>query len=310
MNKIYLIYGDERYLIEKKINEIISENSDYDVIKYDMTIDNIKDAIEDALMGSLFSEKKIIICDNCLFLTTLKCEIDHKVEYLNDYIKKDSDNILILVVNNESLDKRKKIVKDLEKFNVFYFNKLNNNELVNFVKNYCQENHFEISSSAINLLLERVVDNLYIIVSELNKLFLYCDGKINLEDVSLCTSKMIKCNIFDLINAIVARNIDLSLELYDDLVILNEEEIKLIITLANQFRLIYQVKCMFKSGYSEKDIASELGVHPYRVKLANSVNTDERTILNYLKRLSILDENIKTGKINKREGFINFILSI
>ena len=154
------------------------------------------------------------------------------------------------------------------------------------------------------------VDNLYIIVSELNKLFLYCDGKINLEDVSLCTSKMIKCNIFDLINAIVSKNIDLSLELYDDLVILNEEEIKLIITLANQFRLIYQVKCMFKSGYSEKDIASELGVHPYRVKLANSVNTDERTILNYLKRLSILDENIKTGKINKREGFINFILSI
>ena len=78
-----------------------------------------------------------------------------------------------------------------------------------------------------------------------------------------------------------------------DLVIINEEEIKLIVTLANQFRLIYQVKTMFKGGYSEFDISKKLDIHPFRIKLANAVCISLDECLEYLKKLSILDEEIK-----------------
>ena len=156
----------------------------------------------------------------------------------------------------------------------------------------------------------KLTNNLYIICSELDKLFLCCDKIINKSDIEVITSRMINSNIFDLINAIVRKDIDKSLELYDDLVLINEEEIKLIVTLANQFRLIYQVKNMFKFGYSELDIAKELSVHPYRVKLANSVNISNEDNIKYLSKLSKLDEDIKTGKVDKREGFTNFILGL
>ena len=58
------------------------------------------------------------------------------------------------------------------------------------------------------------------------------------------------------------------------------------------------------------DISKSLGVHPYRIKLANGVNINEKSIIKYLKELSLLDENIKTGKVDKRSAFFNFILSL
>ena len=311
MNKVYLIYGEEDYFINKEIDKIKKEYIDYEVVNYDMTLNNISDALEDALMGSLFSSNKLIICTNSFFLTGTKCDIDHKIDDLLKYLTIESDNILVLSVNSDTLDNRKKIVKELNKHKVIKCDKLKPNELNKFIKDYCKEYGYKINEDAVSLMLERLNDNLYIITSELDKMFLYKeDNVITKSDVSLVTSRVINTNIFDLINAIVEKNIDESLFVYDDLMLINEEEIKLIVTLANQFRLIYQVKSMFKSGYSELDISKSLGVHPYRIKLANGVNASMDNVLKILRSLALLDENIKTGKVDKRDAFLKFILSL
>ena len=310
MNKIYLIYGDEEYFINNEINNLKSKYSDYDIITYDMVESNISDAIEDASMISLFSSNKLIICYNCYFLTSVKCDIDHNVDLLISYMKTDSDSILVLIVNNE-IDNRKKVVKELNNFNVIKCNKLKEYEIISFIKDYCKNNGFKIEDAAIKVFLNKLVDNLYIITNELDKLCLYKNDKlITKSDIDLVTSKMININIFDLVNSIVDKKIDESLRLYDELLLINEEEIKLIVTLANQFRLIYQVKTMLKSGYSEIDISKKLDIHPYRIKIANSVNINLDDCLRYIKDLSILDEEIKTGKIDKKMGFIKFILNL
>lgn len=311
MSKIYLIYGDEDYFINEEINKLKVEYKDYDLVTYDMLENNISLAIEDASMISLFSSNKLIICNNCYFLTGSKCDIEHDTDKLLKYIDIESDCILVLTVNSESLDNRKKIVKELSKLDVIKCSKLKPYELDKFVIKYCNNNGFDITSNACKLLLEKVGDNLYIITNELNKLFLYKDNKkIDIDDIKVCISDYINTNIFDLINAIVDKDVDKALKLYDDLLLINEEEIKLIVTLANQFRLIYQVKTMFKSGYSELDISRKLDVHPYRIKLANGVNISLDDCLMYLKKLSTLDENIKIGKIDKKIGFEKFILNL
>lgn len=313
MNNIYLIYGDEDYFINSEINNLKEKYKDYDLINYDMFITNISDVIEDASMISLFSTNKLIICANATFLTGLKCEIDHNIDDLLKYLdnSKNYDNILILTVKSDTLDNRKKIVKELNKCNVIKCNKLKNYELDNFIKDYCKKNGYSIDFDALSLFKEKLDDNLYVITSELDKLFLYkSDNKIIKSDIDIVISRMIKTDIFDLINAIVENRIDDALILYDDLLLINEEEIKLIITLANQFRLIYQVKNMYKMGFSESDIASKLGVHPYRIKLANNININLDKCIYYLKKLSSLDEDIKLGKIDKKIGFQKFILSL
>lgn len=311
MNKVYLIYGEEDYFIDKEVSKLKSEFTDYELVSYDMSLNNISEALEDALMGSLFSSNKLIICTNCYFLTGTKCDIEHKVDDLLKYLTIDSDNILVLTVNSDSLDNRKKVVKELNKQKVIKCDKLKPFELNKFVKDYCKDNGYKINDDASRLFLDKLNDNLYIITSELDKMFLYKEDKnITIDDVKIVTSRVINTNIFDLINAIVDRNIDKSLEVYDDLILVNEEEIKLIVTLANQFRLIYQVKSMFKSGYNEMDISKTLGVHPYRIKLANGVNANMEDVLKILRTLALLDENIKTGRVDKRDAFLKFILSL
>ena len=92
----------------------------------------------------------------------------------------------------------------------------------------------------------------------------------------------------------------------------NEEPIKILIMLANQFRIMYQAKELSKKGYTANDIASTLEVHPYRLKLAleKSRNFSSSVLLHYLEELADLDSNIKSGLVDKDLALELFILKI
>lgn len=313
MNKnIYLLFGEEKHFIEEDIKKIVASFSN-DTVTYDMLEDNISDALDDLMTMSIFGDKKIVICKNCTFLTGSPSEITHDIEKLNRIINNDIDNILILVVYNDKLDDRKKIVKELKKRVVVrIFNKLNKNEMMDFIINEFKKDKYIISRDNSKLFIDIVGDNMDIINSEIIKMKLYKsdDKNITESDIKDTCYKMINDNIFDFVDAIIKRDLEKAITLYDDLLILNEEPIKLIAIIGNQFRLIYQTKSMYKSGYSEFDISKHLGVHPYRVKLANEIRIDEHSILTYLYKLADLDINIKTGLVDKNVAFEMFLFEI
>ena len=117
-------------------------------------------------------------------------------------------------------------------------------------------------------------------------------------------------DIFKLLDYIVQNDKNKALEIYYEMLKMNEEPIKIIIMLSNQFRIMYQSKELLKKGYSEKDIASTLKIHPYRVKLAlqNGRKYTSSLLLKYLSELADMDMNIKTGKIDKSSALELFIL--
>lgn len=61
----------------------------------------------------------------------------------------------------------------------------------------------------------------------------------------------------------------------------------------------------------QNQIANQLKAHPYRIKLnmekARSFHSEE--LLDTLNLLANLDQDIKMGKIDKDQGFENFILN-
>lgn len=319
MNKnIYVLYGEESYLIDREIKKIVTsilgEDIENKIVKYDMLEDNIKNAIDDLTSMSLFSDKKIIICKNCLFLTgSTNSEINHDIDALMSLINSEIDNSLMLIVPNEKLDERKKIVKELKKkVNINSFNKLKENELITFIENEFKQEKYKVDFKTVKLFLDTVGNNLGIIISEIEKLKLYkLNEKIICEqDVLDISSRTLNDNIFDLVDAVIKRDVERTLLIYDDLLVLNEEAIKLVVVIANQFRLIYQTKTMYKSGYSELDISKHLEVHPYRIKLANEIRIDEQSLLNFISKLANLDIGIKTGTVNKDVAFEMFLLEI
>lgn len=311
---IYILYGTINYLINKEISKIIEDNNidEININKYDLTNTYLTDIINDASSMSLFDDKKVIIVNNSyIFTGTTKKALEQDSTILENYLNNINDNtILIFIVNNDKLDERKKITKLVKKIGtVKEFNNIDN---ISLVKELFSD--YNISTDNIKYLLERVGDDTTLLATEIGKIKIYKDKDKNItkDDITNLISKSLEVNNFKLIDAIINKNKNEAIMLYQDRIKLNEEPIAIIIALANQIRIMYQVKELYLNGYTENNIASILKIHPYRVKLANqnSKKYDSDILLNYLKQLANLDISIKTGKIDKQLGLELFILAL
>ena len=304
---VYLLYGLKDFQINEEIKNLTKNQNDMNISRYDLNNTPLKDAIDDAETYSMFAETKTVIVENASMFTTLTSKDSDIVEnYLNNINK--STN-LIFTSHTEKIDTRKKITKLIKKVGIV---KEFNEEIspLNLTKNLLKD--YDISEKTINLFLDRVGNNPLIIQNEINKIKIYKnkDKNITDKDIINLTNKNIDIDIFKLIDYIVQKNKEKAIELYYEILKINEEPIKIIAILANQFRIMYQSKESLKKGYSEKDIASILKIHPYRVKLAiqNSRNYSSKTLLEYLNNLADIDIGIKTGKLNKDLALELFIL--
>ncbi len=311
---VYLLYGTVDYLINKAIDKIVNDNkiNEFNINKYDLTNSLLTDIVNDASSMSLFDDKKAIIVNNSyIFTGTTKKNLEQNTEELENYLNNINDNtILIFIVNNEKLDERKKITKLIKKNGtVKDFNSIDN---ISLVKNLFED--YSISNENIKYLISRVGEDSSLLASEIEKIKIYKDKDKNItyDDITNLTTKSLEINNFKLIDAIISKNKAEAFNLYQDRIKLNEEPIAIIISLANQIRIMYQVKQLYLNGYTENNIASILKIHPYRVKLAsqNARKYDSDILLKYLKQLADLDINIKTGKVDKTLGLELFIIAL
>lgn len=313
---IYLLYGKELLLIEKKIEEIIKKEhlSEYSINKYDLENDSLNSIIEDATTISMFGDKKgIVVANSYIFTgTTKKSSIEQNTDLLLSYLDHfNPDTILIFFTLSEKLDERKKITKSIKKVGSVI--EIGRNQNLNAIVKEMFED-YEIKSNVIQLLIDRVGDNLQILKQECDKIKTYKDKEktVTEQDVLNLTTKNIDADIFKLIENIVLKRKQTALEAYQEMIKRNEEPIKILILLANQFRIMYQAKELSKKGYTANDIASTLEVHPYRLKLALEKSKDfsSSILLHYLEELADLDSNIKSGIVEKDLALELFILKI
>ena len=308
----YLIYGNDYGLIKREIDKLTNEVSD--VVKYDLSTDKIDELLDDASCMSLFGDKKVLVGENALFLTTTTTNVNHNIDYLTNYLNDDNhENIVILSVLTDKLDERKKIVKLLkEKSKVIYKELIDNKDLPRFVINEFNNEGYKIDYKAANYFVNYVGKNVDILLSEINKMIIFKDNdkNITINDIDEISSKAINDNVFDLSDAIMKKDFKRMYDCYNDLIILKEEPIKIIAMLGNQFNLVYQCKLLSSKGLSEKEIATALSVHPYRVKLAIETDYMISELKDILIKLHNLDFEIKSGKVDKNVGFDNFLLHL
>lgn len=312
MNNLYLIYGTDYSLIKREIDNITSGVTD--VVKYDLSVCKVDELLNDASCMSLLGDKKVLIGENAVFLTSNPSNLNHDLDYLSNYIN-DSvhNNVVILTVISDKLDERKKIVKLLrQKSKVISKGLIEEKNLPSFVVNEFKENGYKIDFKTANYFVNYVGKNVDILISEIRKMIIYKeeDKNILLQDINEISCKGFKDNIFDLTDGIMKKDYKKIFECYNDLIMVGEEPIKIIALLANQFLLTYQVKLLNSNGKTSKEIAEILKVHPYRVKLALDMDYLISELSDILKKLHDLDFGIKSGKLDKMFGLENFLLHI
>lgn len=308
MKNIYLIISDDKVIIDLKINEIIKNNSNSTILRYDLEEVSVEHLIEDLDTYNFLEEKKIVIGLHASFLNSEKKEVvSHNLDSLEKYIKTPNpDNILILVV--DKIDKKKKIVKTLletcEVLEKEY-------SLTELVKNNLDD--YKMDAKTIDLLIEYCQNNERII-NELEKLKLYKleEKVITTNDIKEIVSKNIDDNIFTLIDFIINEKKGEAFEIYNKLILHGEQVANIISKLANKIRLIYQVKVFLKEGKSDLEISKLLKMHSYPIKLAReaSYSYSDQILLKYLNKLANLDYDLKSGRGNPNIMFETFIVEI
>ncbi len=313
---IYLVHSSQSLLVEKEVKRIVSthikEIDEFSYVSYDLTQTLLEDIIEDAKTLPFMVENKAILVKNAYIFTGARDKMNHDIKALEDYIEHESPTtVLIFSLNEDALDERKTLVKlARKKFIIRKIEETSKNDWPILIKKVLVNHKIDITKDATEYLIACSNNDLNKVSNEIAKFEIYGE-KITLEVAKALVSQPLEDNAFGIADAILNHDVETSLSIYQDLRIQNEEPIRLISTIANQIRFIYQVNVLYRKGLvNDALIAKELGASPYRVKLAIrkiKVATPDR-LLNILHELSKLDVDIKSGKVDRFQGFELFLL--
>jgi len=309
---LYLLFGKQRYLIEKEIDKIILDNNitNLNTSRYNLETDELKYILEDAEMLSLFDEKKLIIVDNSYIFSTIKRKKDIDTTDFEKYLlNPNPQTILVFISNDENINNIKKIVKTIKKNGkvIEYNDELSKSNLIK-----SEFKDYDMSLETLKLFEDRVGNDLGIIQNEIKKIKIYKENDKNItnEDIINLVAKRYELDIFSFIDKIIYKKTDEALAIYFEMLKYNEEPIKIISILADNFRLMYQSRELQKIGYNIFDIGSTLEENPYRIKfiLEKSREYTSKKLLELINELADLDLEIKTGKIDKALALEMFII--
>ncbi len=297
---VYLLMGEEIYFIDE-ISKFIEKNA---------LPKNLKDFNMVFLFGKEVSVSEVINTAKRFpmmakrFVVFLK-EAQHlkKIEDLNFYLTK-PNNTTILVIEHKykSLDKRTKLIKNIEKIGgaVLEAKKLYENQIPTWINNFVQEHNYSIEWQATALLTEYLGNDLSKIANELEKLFiLYPEGSIITKEIiseNIGISK--DYNIFELQKALGEKNAIKAYKIAEHFAAnpKNNPFVRTITSLYYYFTKLMKVNA--STNKSKNYLAQLLNVHPFFV--SEYINAARRYSMSKLiKIISILREyDLKAKKVN------------
>ncbi|MEX3623569.1 DNA polymerase III subunit delta [Viridibacillus arvi] len=322
LRSVYLIHGPETYIIDDSIKKITSrvlseEEMEFNYTQHDLVDIPLHVALDDAETMGFMSDRKVVVIKNAVFLSGQKdtSKVEHNIARLESYIQDPNpDTILIVVAPYEKLDKRKKVTKLLTKeAGVIEAASFNERSAEVWIREKTKELNIQITHGAIGRLLQNVGANLLVLDNEIEKITTYLnEGEIITEDIiDEMVAKTLEQNVFTLVEKVTTRQLDAAFTILYDLLRQNEEPIKILSLITRQFRIIFQAKILLRNGASQGDIAKQLKLHPYAVKVAADQGRqfDEYVLQGIIRTLADLDYQMKTGK-NKRLLLELFLTSL
>ncbi|MDL2211605.1 DNA polymerase III subunit delta [Erysipelotrichaceae bacterium OttesenSCG-928-M19] len=316
---IYTIQASDDVLGHEQLKKIYDKDSIQtdmmNTVEFDCLDVEINQIIDFCYTSPFFASHKVAILKNPIFLTaeTTKRDYTEFIDKLMEYIdNENSSTILIIYSLYEKLDERKKIVKFLkEKSKFINVDTPNAMQLNDIVKKMIEKRGNQVETDTVNFLLEKIGTNLVDIISEVDKLSLFKpDEKLTKEDISDFVACNLDSSIFDLSDAILARNTAKAVTLFEELTKTGIDPMDLVNLLGSQFRIALLTKGYQRLQFDNGAIAKRLKIHPYRIKIATQLTFSDRDLKAIIVKLAKLDYQIKTGRINKYHGMKVLILSI
>lgn len=305
IDSLYLLYGEETYLIEtniKKIKKIFGEciNGINYILIDENNINNLTSEIDVPAFG--YEKKLIIIRNSGLFKkkTAKSQEIN-----LENYIDKIKESCIVIFIE-----------QDVEKNDLFKlidnngtvcnFEKLKPIAIVKRLNAICNAYKVQADENVLSYLIENIGTDMQIAINEIRKLIEHAgeNGAIQKDDIDNLCIKQTEVVIFDLTDYLGNKKAKEALRTFNNLVYNKEPVQRLLILIYNHFKKLYFTKLAEKSN---KNVAESLSLKPNQMFLTNKYKKQasyfkEDTLREVLQELINLDVNSKLGQIDLQTG--------
>lgn len=297
---IYLLYGEEDYLVRNYKEQLVNSITGGDEMNYSSYqgdgID-LNELMDTANTLPFFADYRLILLEDT--------KLFKKANDLSDLLKDVPDSTVFVFVEKE-VDKRNKLYKYVNKTGVAaQMDAMNESDTKAFIVHKLAKADRKIRESTANYLLEQVDNSLTNLDNELEKLIAYTEGReeVTVQDIDSVCCVVVTGQIFKLCDAVASGNLKEVLMYYHDLLALKESSVHILYLLVRHMNILLQMNVLSKE-YGKKELASKIGINPYFVGKYQAQG--KRFSYNQLKMMieECLDveADFKRGKIEDQIG--------
>lgn len=305
LKPVYLIYGEENYILNDFKERFIAKFITHKVSDFDYTFiggtENFAATLKNKANTPPFMGKKRYIIARTGDFFLMKQEGDTLL--INLFNNFPETTILFILVEGR-IKKNLKVVRELKKIGeILEITAPRFADLDNWIINEFSKRGKVVDKQGIRLLEQTFSNNLHMLESEIEKISLYIKDsqKIELDDIKVIISKdrVVEDNlIFSLTEALVSDKTDEAILILNELLQNGGIPLKILGTIVWQIKLLLSVKELKKKGRSIHDISSRLKVHQYPIKKSygKTDNFTEEELEIMLERFLEANFNIVSGK--------------
>lgn len=295
-SNIYLLGGNEKYLItqykEKLLSEIVDINDNMNYVVYKGEGAKSDSIIEFASTMPFFADHRVVLVEDSDFFKKGNEEIEKLLAELPE------TTIIVFVESN--IDKRNRLYKLVSKSGtVAMFDTPDEKTLLIWIKSLFTKENIKIEDSAVYRLIEGVGMDMNNLANEAEKLKCYCldKGVVTVDDVNILSINQVEGKIFDMMDALSKGDRRTTLNLYNDLLLLREPAMRILYLITRQFNILLKTKLALEGGSDNSKIASVVKVPPFTVKkyVKFCENYTCSQLLKCVNRCQETDTNIKSG---------------
>ena len=205
---VYLLMGEEDYYIDRISDYIVEKALDENEREFNLTImygldTDVASIVNNAKRYPMMSEHQVVVVKEAQNIRAW--------DDLSFYLQKPLEStILVICYKHGTMDKRKKIVAEIEKKGVvFESKKLKENMLPAFITTYLKRRKMEIEDKAAEMMADFVGNDLNRMAGELDKLIITMPAgknRITPEEIERNIGISKDYNNFELKNALIARD--------------------------------------------------------------------------------------------------------
>ena len=265
LNHIYLLYGEERYLIrqyrDKLKKAIIDPNDTMNIASYEGADIDVKDLIIAADTMPFFAERRLILVqDSKLF--------KKNTDALAEYFENIPDTTYFVFVEDE-VEEKTKIFKAANKIGTTVkFTTPKEEILRKWIVGRIGKEGKDITQAAYQSFIEKTGTDMENIEKELEKLICYTMDKKAIEaaDVEAVTTEQISSKIYELVNIISNHQQKQALDMFYDLLSQKEKPSRILYSLTKHFDTLLTIKIMSSQGFNTREMEDRTGLKDWMIR--------------------------------------------